>query len=112
MENKIMEALKELCVPMGNLGFRYIKTAVMSVIEDETILDNMTKGGGLYDTVAKAHDTTAQRAERCIRHGAEASAAYVAPEIQERYFGKVKGKVRNTDFIAGIAFAVKMQAEG
>jgi len=111
MENKIMEALKELCVPMGNLGFRYIKTAVTAVIKDETILDNMTSAGGLYDTVAKTHSTTSARAERCIRHSAEISAVAADSAVQEKYFGKVSGKVRNTDFIAGIAFAVKMQME-
>jgi hypothetical protein len=111
MENKIVEALKELCIPMGNSGFRYIKTAVTAVVEDEEILGNMTRAGGIYDTVAKKHGTTIARAERAIRHGAEISAMNAESAVQEKYFGKVNGKVRNADFIAGIAFAVKMQTE-
>lgn len=111
MEGKIMEALKELCVPMGNLGFRYIKTAVRTVIEDENTLNNMTNAGGIYDIVAKKHDTTISRAERAIRHGAEISAIHVPTDIKEKYFGKVKGKVKNADYIAGVAFTIKVQME-
>ena len=109
MESKIIEALKELCVPMGNLGFRYIKTAVAIVVEDESALENMMGTDGIYDTVAKKHNTVRTRAERAIRHGAEISIAQAERSVIEKYFGKVKGKVRNSDYIAGIAFTIKMQ---
>lgn len=106
MENKIIEVLKELCIPMGNLGFRYIKTAVQAVIDDETILDNITKAGGLYDTVAVKHNTTIAKAERSIRHAAETAINEIDQETKEKYFGKVSGKVKNSDFIAAIAFTI------
>jgi len=109
MEKKIIKALQELCIPMGNLGFRYVKTAVVAVIEDETALDNMTGSYGIYDTVAKKHNTTLTRAERAIRHASEVSDKYVPTDVKEKYFGKVKGKVKNSDFIAGIAFTIKTE---
>lgn len=109
MEAKIIDVLKELCIPMGNLGFRYIKTAVAAVLEDESLLDRMTVEGGLYDTVAKTYNTEKARVERCIRHAAETAIVAADQNTIEKYFGKVKGKVRNSDFIAGIAFAIKLQ---
>lgn len=108
MEKKIIEVLKNLGVPMGNLGFKYIKDAVKLAAEDEEILTNMTKPGGLYATVAKMHNSTASRVERAIRHGIECSFSHCDVDTIKGYFGNVSGnKLTNRNFIAALACEVR-----
>lgn len=99
-DRKIVEALKELKIPMGNLGFRYIVTAIKAVIEDEDKLRYMTKENGIYDIVAKEHKTTPNRAERAIRHGVETAFSLADRDVLKKYFGHADGKETNRNFIA------------
>jgi len=48
------------------MGYRYIKSAVRMSIDDNAMLDGITKR--LYPEVAKMHKSTASRVERAIRH--------------------------------------------
>lgn len=68
-EEIIDKRLLEIGIPVKLSGFRYIKTAVVMAINDETMLDGITKN--LYFEVAKAHSSTASRVEKGIRHAIE-----------------------------------------
>lgn len=111
LEKRITDTLKELCVPIGNKGFRYLATAITEVLADESKLGNMTNAGGIYDTVAKVHNTTIQRAERAIRHGIECSFGLCDKELFKKYIGYTNKKPTNRDFIAALAYEIKNTEE-
>jgi hypothetical protein len=106
-DRKIVEALKELKIPMGNLGFRYIETAVKAVIADEDMLRYMTKADGLYEVVAKKHGSTPSRVERSIRHGIEVAFRLADREVLRKYIGHADGKETNRNFIALLASTIR-----
>jgi hypothetical protein len=110
MEKKIIEVLKDLGVPMGNLGFKYIREAVLIIIADQSKLDGITKHGGLYYTVAKKYGTAPSRVERAIRHAIEQSFIHLDLEILQKYFGNTadlnSGKLSNRNFLAALAYAI------
>jgi len=109
MEKKIVEVLKELNIPMGNLGFTYLRTAIKEVVLDEEKLRSMTKVGGLYDIVAKEHHSTPSRTERAIRHAIETSFAEASETVLIKYLGSTKGKLTNKNFIAALAYEIKSE---
>jgi hypothetical protein len=110
MEKKIIEALKELGVPMGNLGFKYIREAVLIVNDDESWLDGITKPGGLYYTVANKFGTAPSRVERAIRHAIEQCFLHLNMETLHKYFGNAadlnKGMLSNRNFLAALVYAL------
>jgi len=109
MEKKVIEALKELGVPFGNKGFRYLITAITEVLVNESAIDNMTKKDGVYDVVANAHNTTISKAERSIRHGIQCIFEKTDNMVFiEKYFGYQEEKICNSDFIAGVAYAIRV----
>jgi len=109
LEKKIVDVLKDLSVPMGNKGFRYLITAVTEVLADESMLDNMTNKDGLYEVVAKAHNATNSSSERAIRHGIECAFSLSDTEAWKKYFGNTSKKPVNKSFIAALAYAIKLE---
>lgn len=104
-EQRVTAILKEFGIPAHLKGYGYLRDAIISCIEDSTLLDSVTKS--LYPTVAKHFNTTTSRTERAIRHAIEQSSL----ETTERYFGKsvltAKGdKPTNSHFIAAIVDSV------
>lgn len=65
-EEIIKNILTELQIPKSFLGFKYITTAVLCVIDMETfsVME-------LYKRVAKKHKTTASKVEKDIRYALE-----------------------------------------
>jgi two-component system response regulator (stage 0 sporulation protein A) len=108
MEKKIIEILKDLGIPMGNKGIKYIKDAVKTVAEGEAILYNMTLHGGLYETIAVLNNTESTRVERAMRHAIECCFKNCDKEILRGYFGNVTGKLTNRNFIAALACEVRL----
>jgi hypothetical protein len=110
MEKKIIEVLKELGVPMGNLGFKYIREAVLIINEDQSRLDGITKVGGLYYTIAKKYGSAASRVERAIRHAIESSFSHLNIDTLQKYFGNTpdlnSGKLTNRNFLAALVYAI------
>lgn len=113
MEKKTVEALKELNVPMGNLGFDYLLTAITVSIADKKIgvARSMTKAGGIYNEIADKHNTTSSRVERAIRHGIERAVLEVDESILKKYFGNTKRKITNGNFIAALSWKIKLDLE-
>lgn len=106
MEKKIIELLKELNVPAGNLGFTYLITAIKAAAEDKNTLRGITKEGGIYHIVAKKYGTTVSGAERSIRHGIECGLNETYHEVIEYHFG-TNQKITNKNFIATLAYEIK-----
>ena len=107
MEKKITAILKDLGMPMGNLGFKYIKDGTLAAVEDESIMYGITKGG-LYIVVAKKNGTTPSRVERAIRHGIETVFATCNKDTLAKYFGDNVGiKLTNRNFIAALVNEIK-----
>lgn len=110
MESKIIEILKELGIPMGILGFKYIKEAVIIAAGNDDALSGITKSGGIYDTVAKKNNSTKTRVERAIRHAIEQCFIRPNTKVIEKYFGNTpdisSGKLTNRNFIAALVDVV------
>jgi two-component system response regulator (stage 0 sporulation protein A) len=105
---EISKILKTLGVSPDLLGYAYLQEAIEMAMDDMTILHNgVTKI--LYPTIAKHFKTTAQRAERAIRHAVETCADKMMnfPNIYDDIFGNVvsadKGKPTNSQFIGCVA---------
>lgn len=87
MEEKIIkEILLNLEIPISLLGFKYIKTLVTYLLNEDTY--QITK---IYSTIARKHKTTGSRVERAIRHALTASKA-------NQYFN-IEHKITNKEFI-------------
>ena len=64
--DSISEVLFDLGMPAHILGFQYIKSAVERLVEDSTLLYNITKK--LYPGIAHDFNSTPSRTERAMRH--------------------------------------------
>lgn len=94
MENKVTDYLNKEGFKRNLMGFRYLRTAIVLVIQDWKYIEGgVTKF--LYPEVAKMHNTTASKVERAIRHSIEV------------VYGE--GKPCNSEFIALVADTLKMQ---
>lgn len=110
MEKKIIEALKELGVPMGNLGFRYMKEALLILNGHTDMLEGITKPGGLYYIISKKCNTTPSRVERAIRHSIEQCFSKLNLDTLQKYFGNTadmnSGKLSNRNFLASLSYVI------
>ena len=107
MEKKIIAILKDLGMPMGNLGFKYIKDGVLAAVEDESVLRGMAKDG-LYSVVAKKNGSTVLRVECAIKRGIETVFAKCDKDTLAKYFGRnVDSKPTNRNFLAALVNEVK-----
>lgn len=106
IDQRITAILKELGVPAHIKGFRYVRTAIKLVYEDESRIERVTKD--LYPSVAQMHATTSSRVERAIRHAIETAWENRGDvDVLTHYFGSTtdseRGKPTNSEFIAMIA---------
>lgn len=109
MEEKITKLLLSLVVPPCLKGFRAIACAVRLILEDPSVLDQITKR--LYPEVARELDTTASRVERAIRHAIESMFEYQDTENIIAILGLPtnlhKGKYVNSVFLGLCALKLK-----
>lgn len=94
-------------------GYGFIKTAVLMVLNDESLINAITKE--LYPEIAKKHKTTARRAARSIRYAIETSFNNMHPVMIEEFFENWinfnKGKPTNSQFIATLVEMIKLNEE-
>lgn len=105
MENKITDILKDLGIPMSNLGFKYIKEALILTINGQTEISGITKPGGLYELISEKHNTKSSRVERAIRHAMETCFIKCDKDTIKKYFGNTS-KLTNRNFIAALSYEV------
>lgn len=97
-KRKIENLLDRLNIPLDNLGYRYLISALEIYTKDIN-----TKITLIYSQVAKKHNSTASRVERAIRHSVEC-----AEENIKQYF-KVDYEITNRRFLALLAREVERE---
>ena len=108
MENyneKVAILIKKVGISPALLGYKYITEAVNMVVDDDTVLDGITKI--LYPDIAKKFKSTAVRVERAIRHAVERSFENMPADMIKAIFSNTispkTGKPTNSEFIATLA---------
>ena len=111
LEMQVTEIIHQIGVPAHIKGYQYLRDAILMAIEDETIINAVTKR--LYPTVAKKHGTTSSRVERAIRHAIEVAWDRGDVDTLTAYFGYTihneRGKPTNSEFIAMISDKFRLQ---
>lgn len=105
LEAQVTKIIHRIGVPAHIKGYQYLRTAIMMTIEDNEIINSVTKV--LYPSVAKKYATTSSRVERAIRHAIEVAWERGDIDTLNSYFGytiqNTRGKPTNSEFIAMIA---------
>lgn len=100
----ITHIIQRLGLPVGSKGYKFVRYAIELVLNDATILENMTKV--LYPAVAEQFGSTPQRVERNIRHAIEVAWNKGDLSFIEKLFGYTvdadRGKPTNSAFLAAV----------
>ncbi len=111
MEAQVTKIIHQIGVPAHIKGYQYLRTAILMTIEDNDIINAVTKI--LYPTVAKKYQTTTSRVERAIRHAIEVAWDRGDVDTLNSYFGYTiqnsRGKPTNSEFIAMIADNLRLK---
>lgn len=111
MEAQVTKIIHQIGVPAHIKGYQYLRTAILMTIEDNDIINAVTKV--LYPTVAKKYQTTTSRVERAIRHAIEVAWDRGDVDTLNSYFGytiqNTRGKPTNSEFIAMIADNLRLK---
>ena len=111
MESQVTKIIHQIGVPAHIKGYQYLRTAILMTIEDNDIINSVTKI--LYPSVAKQYQTTTSRVERAIRHAIEVAWDRGDVDTLNSYFGYTiqnnRGKPTNSEFIAMIADNLRLK---
>ncbi|MCM1579388.1 MAG: sporulation initiation factor Spo0A C-terminal domain-containing protein [Ruminococcus sp.] len=116
MEDGITKIIRKIGIPANIKGYRYIRTAIMLVMDDPALLESVTKE--LYPRIALRHDATPARVERAIRHAitvawdrAEGDEEYLSDRLHCRvdFSGP---RPTNSELIALISDSLLLEARG
>ena len=111
LEALVTNLIHEVGVPAHIKGYQYLREAIMMVISDVDIINQITKQ--LYPDIAKKYGTTPSRVERAIRHAIEVAWGRGQTDAIESIFGytvsSAKGKPTNSEFIAMIADKLRLE---
>ena len=111
LEALVTNVIHEIGVPAHIKGYQYLREAIMMVVSDIDIINQITKQ--LYPEIAHKYHTTPSRVERAIRHAIEVAWGRGQQDIVESIFGYTvsasKGKPTNSEFIAMIADKLRLE---
>ena len=111
LEALVTNVIHEVGVPAHIKGYQYLREAIMMVVNDIDIINQITKQ--LYPEIAQKYRTTPSRVERAIRHAIEVAWGRGEPAMVESIFGYTvsasKGKPTNSEFIAMIADKLRLE---
>ena len=111
MESQVTKIIHQIGVPAHIKGYQYLRCAILMTIEDNEIINSVTKI--LYPSVAKKYATTTSRVERAIRHAIEVAWDRGDIDTLNAYFGYTiqnnRGKPTNSEFIAMIADNLRLK---
>ena len=111
VEAQVTKIIHQIGVPAHIKGYQYLRTAILMTIEDNDIINSVTKI--LYPAVAKKYQTTTSRVERAIRHAIEVAWDRGDVETLNSFFGYTiqnsRGKPTNSEFIAMIADNLRLK---
>ena len=110
-EIMVTDVIQKLGIPAQIKGYHYLRTAVLSAIENSQLMECVTKQ--LYPCVAKKYDTTSSRVERAIRHAIEIAWDRGNAEIINNFFGYTidtyRSRPTNSEFIALITDKIRLR---
>lgn len=111
LEALVTNIIHEVGVPAHIKGYQYLREAIMMVVENIDMINQITKQ--LYPEIAHKYKTTSSRVERAIRHAIEVAWGRGKLDIMENIFGYTvnanKGKPTNSEFIAMIADKLRLE---
>lgn len=111
LEALVTNVIHEVGVPAHIKGYQYLREAIMMVVKDIEVINQITKS--LYPKIASKYSTTPSRVERAIRHAIEVAWGRGQTDVVENIFGytisAVKGKPTNSEFIAMIADKLRLE---
>lgn len=111
LEALVTNVIHEVGVPAHIKGYQYLREAIMMVVNDIEVINQITKQ--LYPQIAVKFSTTPSRVERAIRHAIEVAWGRGQTDAVENIFGytvsAVKGKPTNSEFIAMIADKLRLE---
>ena len=111
LEALVTNVIHEVGVPAHIKGYQYLREAIMMVVQDIEVINQITKS--LYPQIANKYKTTPSRVERAIRHAIEVAWGRGQTDIVENIFGytisATKGKPTNSEFIAMIADKLRLE---
>ena len=111
LEALVTNIIHEVGVPAHIKGYQYLREAIMMVVNDIDVINQITKS--LYPKIAVKYNTTPSRVERAIRHAIEVAWGRGDQKIVENIFGytisAAKGKPTNSEFIAMIADKLRLE---
>lgn len=111
LEALVTNVIHEVGVPAHIKGYQYLREAIMMVVNDIDIINQITKQ--LYPEIAIKYTTTPSRVERAIRHAIEVAWGRGQTDVVESIFGytvsAAKGKPTNSEFIAMIADKLRLE---
>ena len=111
LEALVTNVIHEVGVPAHIKGYQYLREAIMMVVNNIDIINQITKQ--LYPEIASKYNTTPSRVERAIRHAIEVAWGRGQSETVENIFGytisAAKGKPTNSEFIAMIADKLRLE---
>ena len=111
LEALVTNIIHEIGVPAHIKGYQYLREAIIMVVSNVDILNQITKQ--LYPDIAIKYHTTPSRVERAIRHAIEVAWGRGRQDVVERIFGytvsAAKGKPTNSEFIAMIADKLRLE---
>ncbi len=111
LEALVTNVIHEVGVPAHIKGYQYLREAIMMVIKDTEVINQITKQ--LYPEIAGKYHTTPSRVERAIRHAIEVAWGRGEQGTVENIFGYTvsanRGKPTNSEFIAMIADKLRLE---
>ena len=111
LEALVTNVIHEVGVPAHIKGYQYLREAIMMVVNNIDIINQITKQ--LYPDIARKFKTTPSRVERAIRHAIEVAWTRGQTETVDSIFGytisAAKGKPTNSEFIAMIADKLRLE---
>ncbi len=111
LEALVTNIIHEVGVPAHIKGYQYLREAIMMVVNDIDVINQITKQ--LYPDIAQKYKTTPSRVERAIRHAIEVAWGRGQTDTVENIFGYTvsasKGKPTNSEFIAMIADKLRLE---
>ena len=111
IEALVTNVIHEVGVPAHIKGYQYLREAIIMVINDIDVINQITKC--LYPKIANKFHTTPSRVERAIRHAIEVAWGRGEQKTVENIFGytisAAKGKPTNSEFIAMISDKLRLE---
>ncbi len=84
LEALVTNVIHEVGVPAHIKGYQYLREAIMMVIKDTDVINQITKQ--LYPEIAGRYHTTPSRVERAIRHAIEVAWGRRRTKHSRKYF--------------------------